>query len=691
MIVASTAEVRRILEEAGVVDAEPLDRGRRRPPRKGEQRSRERCSSEKVMRPSATCSALLAERLRRAADRPRRASSPTADVDEWLPEDRRAEGTACCRSRRSASFLTIAVANPFDVVAARRPAARRRAASSGRSSRSSRDQARDHAAALPTATSRRSTSCSRARTTATSRSRRARSTRTTSTSPTLGERGRAGRQARQPDHLPGASRRRRPTSTSSRSRSATRVRYRVDGVLAEVDEPPQEHARTRSSRASRSWRALDIAEKRRAAGRQVPDQGRGPADRLPPLDPAGRRTARRSCCASSTRRTSRCKLDDARLRAAVRSTTIRKAIDAPYGMILVTGPDRLGQVDDALLRASTRSLTPDINFVTVEDPVEYQLDGVNQVPVNVKRGLTFAGALRSILRQDPDVDPDRRDPRHRDDRHRDQGRAHRPPRALDAAHERRAVDDHAHDRHGRRPVHGVVARRCSSARSASRASSASTASSRSRCPSERLLARRAARRRRSPQARSSSSAVGLRALQRRATGAASRSSRRCRSTRTSSGWSSSGGQRHRAAARPAIGDGMITLRRAGLAQRAARQHDARGGPARDAATDDQQPAAGDTPRTAMTTLQVRGRGPADGKTVKGTRQATPTGNDGRRRAATQEPAGGRRRGASQDARADRRPARPRRRPRPLGQARAQAAAARARRASSSSSRASSRR
>jgi type II secretory ATPase GspE/PulE/Tfp pilus assembly ATPase PilB-like protein len=46
---------------------------------------------------------------------------------------------------------------------------------------------------------------------------------------------------------------------------------------------------------------------------------------------------------------------------------------------------------------------PDINVVTVEDPVEYRMDGINQVPVNPKRGMTFAGALRSILRQDPDV------------------------------------------------------------------------------------------------------------------------------------------------------------------------------------------------------------------------------------------------------------------------------------------------
>ena len=64
---------------------------------------------------------------------------------------------------------------------------------------------------------------------------------------------------------------------------------------------------------------------------------------------------------------------------------------------------RLRQVDDPATRPCTRSRHPEINVVTVEDPVEYRIDGVNQVPVNPKRGLTFAGALRSILRQDPDV------------------------------------------------------------------------------------------------------------------------------------------------------------------------------------------------------------------------------------------------------------------------------------------------
>jgi type IV pilus assembly protein PilB len=71
-------------------------------------------------------------------------------------------------------------------------------------------------------------------------------------------------------------------------------------------------------------------------------------------------------------------------------------------MLLVTGPTGSGK-STTLYSCIREVLTPDDNIVTVEDPVEYQLDGVNQVQVSVKRGLTFATALRSILRQDPDT------------------------------------------------------------------------------------------------------------------------------------------------------------------------------------------------------------------------------------------------------------------------------------------------
>ena len=80
---------------------------------------------------------------------------------------------------------------------------------------------------------------------------------------------------------------------------------------------------------------------------------------------------------------------------------------------------------------------PELNIITIEDPVEYQLAGVNQMQVNPKAGLTFADGLRSILRPDPDVSG-RRDPRPRDGADRRRGGADRPPRPLDAPHQRRA-------------------------------------------------------------------------------------------------------------------------------------------------------------------------------------------------------------------------------------------------------------
>jgi len=81
---------------------------------------------------------------------------------------------------------------------------------------------------------------------------------------------------------------------------------------------------------------------------------------------------------------------------------IRAAISSSYGMLLVTGPTGSGK-STSLYSCVNEVLSPAENITTVEDPVEYQLDGVVQVPVNAKRGLTFTRALRSILRQDPDT------------------------------------------------------------------------------------------------------------------------------------------------------------------------------------------------------------------------------------------------------------------------------------------------
>jgi type IV pilus assembly protein PilB len=80
----------------------------------------------------------------------------------------------------------------------------------------------------------------------------------------------------------------------------------------------------------------------------------------------------------------------------------KTAVDAPHGLLLVTGPTGSGKTT-TLYSALNELNNPDYNIVTVEDPVEFQIPGINQVPVNKEIGLTFASALRSILRQDPDI------------------------------------------------------------------------------------------------------------------------------------------------------------------------------------------------------------------------------------------------------------------------------------------------
>ena len=77
-------------------------------------------------------------------------------------------------------------------------------------------------------------------------------------------------------------------------------------------------------------------------------------------------------------------------------------VRSSYGLVLVTGPTGSGK-STTLYAALNAVRDPEVNVVTVEDPIEYQIGGINQVQVAPKRGLTFASALRSILRQDPDV------------------------------------------------------------------------------------------------------------------------------------------------------------------------------------------------------------------------------------------------------------------------------------------------
>jgi len=177
------------------------------------------------------------------------------------------------------------------------------------------------------------------------------------------------------------------------------VRYRKDGRLTEVMTLPKRMQNNITSRI-KIMAKLDIAEKQRPQdGKFQMKLGNKAIDFRTSILPVvwGEKTVMRI-------------LDSSNLALDIRSLGFEErcmedylwACSRPYGMILVTGPTGSGK-STTLYSAVQNIAEPEINLVTVEDPVEYQLDGINQVPVNPKRGLTFAGALRSILRQDPDV------------------------------------------------------------------------------------------------------------------------------------------------------------------------------------------------------------------------------------------------------------------------------------------------
>src|SRR5690606_39100752 len=84
------------------------------------------------------------------------------------------------------------------------------------------------------------------------------------------------------------------------------------------------------------------------------------------------------------------------------AATLQRQLGAEAGLILVTGPTGSGKT--TTLYASIASLADgETNIVSIEDPIEYQLSGINQVQIDERKGLTFASVLRSVLRQDPDV------------------------------------------------------------------------------------------------------------------------------------------------------------------------------------------------------------------------------------------------------------------------------------------------
>jgi general secretion pathway protein E len=180
-----------------------------------------------------------------------------------------------------------------------------------------------------------------------------------------------------------------------------RIRYRVDGILIEANIPPQVrkyHAAIVSRLKILSH--LDIAEKRlpqdgrirlRVAGREIDlrvsviPMIHGEAVVLRILDRGD------------------AMLGLQHLGMSARDNKVwNHVLDLPHGIILVTGPTGSGKTT-TLYAALSKINNADLKIITIEDPVEYQLRGINQIQVNTKSGLTFGAGLRAILRHDPDV------------------------------------------------------------------------------------------------------------------------------------------------------------------------------------------------------------------------------------------------------------------------------------------------
>jgi len=178
-----------------------------------------------------------------------------------------------------------------------------------------------------------------------------------------------------------------------------RLRYRVDGVLMDATPPPKQMQLALASRL-KIMSSLDIAERRLPQdGRmRVKVSGKDFDLRVSVLPTVhGEKVVLRV-------------LDKTNLSASIDKLGLdpetfkqfKSAIDAPHGLILVTGPTGSGKTT-TLYSALNELNNPIYNIVTVEDPVEFQIPGINQVPTKKDIGLTFANALRSILRQDPDI------------------------------------------------------------------------------------------------------------------------------------------------------------------------------------------------------------------------------------------------------------------------------------------------
>ena len=178
-----------------------------------------------------------------------------------------------------------------------------------------------------------------------------------------------------------------------------RVRFRIDGVLQEMMAPPFKFKAAIISRL-KIMAELDIAERR------VPQDGRikiKVLNRTIDLRVSSLPTIFGEKIVMRILDKSNLNIDLGKLGFEPRSfKEFTAAVANPYGMVLVTGPTGSGKTT-TLYSALSRINTPEVNVMTAEDPVEYNLDGINQVLVNDDVGLTFGAALKAFLRQDPNI------------------------------------------------------------------------------------------------------------------------------------------------------------------------------------------------------------------------------------------------------------------------------------------------
>ena len=177
------------------------------------------------------------------------------------------------------------------------------------------------------------------------------------------------------------------------------VRFRIDGILYNMETIPKNAQDAVTSRIKVMGK-MDIAERRLPQdGRATIRIGDGEVDVRISVVPT---SEGERCVLRLLDKTARVyDLAQIGLDAHHRSV-LEHYLSFPHGIILVTGPTGSGKTT-TLYASLTKVSTGDKNILTIEDPVEYQLDGISQVQVNVKKGLTFAAGLRSFLRQDPDV------------------------------------------------------------------------------------------------------------------------------------------------------------------------------------------------------------------------------------------------------------------------------------------------